>query len=413
MKHMNHVVVGAFALLMAFGSPSFGALIISEEFDGPTYAFEFNNYQPTETTVAFSQDTSGVLSGANSAKVDITVSGTEWWAIQVRSVDLNLLASSTLSFSFDIKSSADLNFNVVVEGENDPQNFPVSLLAGETKHYSFTTAELVNQGIHKLIFGLGSSTAGAAEVWIDNVQVEGDPVPNMNIPLVEEFDSAPAGENFGRFAFKNFGGGANYTFSQDTGSVLSGTNSAYLDITHSGDSGNWWAIQLRMENLVIGANTIIAVSFDIKTTEDITFLSRLESLVGQDPEDEIVTVLAGETKTVKYETGMITNAATSTFMLAMGDSTAGAAEVWIDKVKLRKWAPLSDIGDIALAQLPGTNGLALTWDTDEGYDYALETKSNLPIGNWTTNMVVPGVGGSVTVTTAVGQARAFYRVTSE
>ena len=76
--------------------------------------------------------------------------------------------------------------------------------------------------------------------------------------------------------------------------------------------------------------------------------------------------------------------------------------------------PIPEIGDITLVQLPGTNGLALTWFTGvDTYQYTLLGKDNLVIGNWTTNMTVSGVEGDLTVTTAVDQAQSFYHVIGE
>lgn len=415
MKHANHVVVGTFifTLLVAFGSPSFGALPISEEFDGPEYAFAFENFG-SGADYAVSQDTSSVLSGINSAKLDIVSSGGDWWAIQVRAADQYVYATSIVSISFDIKSSEAISFPFRVEGPNPAEEFPVSLLPNETKHYEFLTTESVNGGPSTFMFALGNTLPGPGTVWIDNVQIEVVSSSFLDLPIEEEFDSDPDGKFFGLFSFENYTGGAvdaAYTFSKDSGSVLSGTNSAHLNIFNSGSE--WWMIQVRMENLIIETNTIVDVSFEIKSTEDISFLSRIEG-AGNEVEDEIISVLAGETKTVNYQTGTLTNATIATFMLAMGSSiTTAPAEVWIDKVKLRKWAPLSEIGDITLTQLLGTDGLALTWDTDDGYDYALETKLHLTDLNWTINQIVPGVDGSVTVTTAVDQAQSFYRVTAE
>ncbi len=76
--------------------------------------------------------------------------------------------------------------------------------------------------------------------------------------------------------------------------------------------------------------------------------------------------------------------------------------------------PPPPIGNIAMAWLPGANGLALTWSTGSGYDYALQSKASLTNGDWVADMTgIPGTGGDVTVTTAVVQAQSFYRVISE
>ena len=416
MKHVNHAVVGTFIfiLLMAFGSPSFGTILVSEEFDGPEYAFTFENYEAGVAVYTASQDTNSVLSGVNSAYLDITAPGSDWWAIQVRTAPLYVYATSIVSISFDIKSSVELDCIFRVEGANDPEDFPISLAPGETKHYEFLTSEFINGGPTIFMFALGASSGVASEVWIDNVQIEVISSSFLDLPVVEEFDSAPDGKFFGLFSFENYPGGAvnaSYTFSQDTGSVLSGTNSAHLNITNSGS--DWWMIQLRLENLIIETNTIVDVSFVVKSTEDISFTSRLEG-AGNEAESEIITVLAGETKAVNYQTGTLTNANISTFLIAMGNSITNApAEVWIDNIVLRKWVALPEIGDITISPLSDSSGLALTWNTIEGYDYALETKSSLMDLNWTTNQIVPGADGSVTATTTVDQVQSFYRVTAE
>ncbi|RKX47317.1 MAG: hypothetical protein DRP64_01415 [Verrucomicrobia bacterium] len=78
------------------------------------------------------------------------------------------------------------------------------------------------------------------------------------------------------------------------------------------------------------------------------------------------------------------------------------------------FAPIPDIGDITLEWLAGTNALALTWATGDGFGYAVESKTSLLDENWTTNTTgIVGTGGDVTVTTAVDQAQSFYRVVGE
>jgi len=72
------------------------------------------------------------------------------------------------------------------------------------------------------------------------------------------------------------------------------------------------------------------------------------------------------------------------------------------------------IGDVMLDLLLGTNALTLTWLTEMDRDYAIETKSDLLIPGWTTNMMgILGTGGDITVTTGVDQVQSFYRVVGE
>ncbi len=73
--------------------------------------------------------------------------------------------------------------------------------------------------------------------------------------------------------------------------------------------------------------------------------------------------------------------------------------------------PPPEIGDIAMNQLP--SGLELTWTTGEGHDYLLQSKSNLTTVGWASNATYTATGASMTVTTAVDQAKTFYRVIVE
>jgi len=253
------------------------------------------------------------------------------------------------------------------------------------------------------IGGVGNSYFNGA---IDEVMIY-DLAAGSTSLLDEDFDIFPGSS----FTFENYGAGAAYTASQDTSGVLSGANSAKLDITSSGTE--WWAIQVRLENLQIEAGSTLEVSFQIKSTANLDFISRIE---GVNPvQDQAVSVLAGETKTVTYQTAEFVSGGNHTFLLALGNSTAGAAEVWIDAITIKKLIPRPlppAIDPIIMNPLPG-NAFAITWDTVAGYDYALDTKTNLLNAGWTLDTVVPGIAGSVTVTTTVDQAQSFYRVTSE
>ncbi len=59
------------------------------------------------------------------------------------------------------------------------------------------------------------------------------------------------------------------------------------------------------------------------------------------------------------------------------------------------------------------NGLVITWSTGDGFGYALQDKLTLQDVSWATNTTVTGTGGNVSVTTAVDQAKSFYRVIGE
>ena len=73
--------------------------------------------------------------------------------------------------------------------------------------------------------------------------------------------------------------------------------------------------------------------------------------------------------------------------------------------------PPPEIGPIAVDQV--TSGLELTWITGAGHDYLLQSKASLTDISWASNATYTATGASMTVTTAVDQAKSFYRVIVE
>ncbi|MEN8254567.1 MAG: hypothetical protein ABFR33_03765 [Verrucomicrobiota bacterium] len=74
---------------------------------------------------------------------------------------------------------------------------------------------------------------------------------------------------------------------------------------------------------------------------------------------------------------------------------------------------LPEIGDIAIELLPGGSELALTWITSDLYTYNLLEAAYLSNPTtWITNQTVTGGVSSVTATTSVSSAKAFYKAES-
>ncbi|MEN8254704.1 MAG: hypothetical protein ABFR33_04460, partial [Verrucomicrobiota bacterium] len=73
------------------------------------------------------------------------------------------------------------------------------------------------------------------------------------------------------------------------------------------------------------------------------------------------------------------------------------------------------VGDLSIIYLSGGGSVAISWNTDDWGTYALQAKTNLVEGSdWTDEESgIDGTGGSVSVTTAVGQAQSFYRAVKE
>ncbi|RKX45870.1 MAG: hypothetical protein DRP64_04070 [Verrucomicrobia bacterium] len=70
-----------------------------------------------------------------------------------------------------------------------------------------------------------------------------------------------------------------------------------------------------------------------------------------------------------------------------------------------------EIGSIVMNLVSA--GLELTWTTGPGHDYLLQNKANLTDLSWASNATYMATGASMTVTTAVDQAKSFYRVIVE
>ncbi|RKX35417.1 MAG: hypothetical protein DRP64_19345 [Verrucomicrobia bacterium] len=102
------------------------------------------------------------------------------------------------------------------------------------------------------------------------------------------------------------------------------------------------------------------------------------------------------------------------FVDAIADGTQ--VEMFTDdlQIEVHEVIPPPEIGLIAIDQLSGTNALSLTWATGAGYSYTVESKPDLLLSGWTNDITgIVGTGGDVTVTTAVDQAKSFYRVIGE
>jgi len=169
--------------------------------------------------------------------------------------------------------------------------------------------------------------------------------PSFAALIEEEFDAYPGST----FTYENFGGGAINTYSQDTGSVLSGVNSLKLDITNSGT--DWWALQVRAP-VTVAAGDVLEVSFQIKSTAELGFWSRIEGDAGIVPGgsmNEWVAVAAGETKTVTYQMAPMVGTGGALYMLALGNSTPGAAEVWVDNIQVTVIPEPATLGLLGLA----------------------------------------------------------------
>jgi len=323
-------------------------------------------------------------------------------------------ASGDLEFSIDAWDLDNPIINaIVIEAVTNPP--PTSIIAGQWLQINFTDGFYANAaGIHWASHGFGglrnwnymtdwenpsynASTAGSG--LIDS---KGNTVPGAGVTAAGWGGGGwSGGALWGGNGIETAGpdvlGGTNYLMQSDeTINFWWAFNGPGESVTVTGlDAGLNYNVKLYMLNNGTGnSGETTAIDLNGSTTASVTELDRWNSTTTPYVWSKVSPTAGGE-------------------LLFSVDATVFDNPV-INAIVIEAVAgTLPEIGNIAVDQLPGTNGLALTWATASGFNYILESKSDLAEGSWATNTTVSGTGGDVTVTTAVDQAQSFYRVTGE
>ena len=191
MKTLFTLFLCAFFALNIFGQIT---LPIMEEFDiAPNEnkfgVFDFNNYgsadvaDPNYTAYTIEQDATGMLSGTNSAKMNITATGNQWWTIQVRLGTIDVNAGDKLEVSYTAISTMDMSFRTALETANtahDPEPFriQVDLKPYERRTISYTTPVYPAFSQDWFMIAAGNSTTIAGTLWIDSISIKA--IPGVN-----------------------------------------------------------------------------------------------------------------------------------------------------------------------------------------------------------------------------------------
>ncbi|MDR1681853.1 MAG: T9SS type A sorting domain-containing protein [Candidatus Symbiothrix sp.] len=166
--------------------------LVDEEFndapDGNRFgAFSLNNYQTDIADWSYEIDNFAKISGDNSLYLNIFNSGTEWWALQVRTdefpgqtwkdvFEVSFKAASSVATAFDFKAEGEMNFNYRVE-----------LPGAETvRDFKFRTAPMDRDGFIVFFFALGTAPAG--EYWFDAFKVVKVDESAIASPETDAFD---------------------------------------------------------------------------------------------------------------------------------------------------------------------------------------------------------------------------------
>jgi hypothetical protein len=111
-----------------------------------------------------------MISGDNSDYINVFNSGTDWWALQVRTdefpgqqqgdiFEVSFKAASSVATAFDFKAQGQLDFTYRVELPGNE----------EVKDFKFQTTPMDGNGFIVFFFALGKVPAG--EYWFDAVKI--------------------------------------------------------------------------------------------------------------------------------------------------------------------------------------------------------------------------------------------------
>jgi len=322
-------------------------------------------------------------------------------------------ASGDLEFIFNARDHDNPVINaIVIEAVTNPP--PSSIVAGQWLQINFSDGWYVDasgfEGIHG---GGGLRNWNYMTEWENpsyNASTAGSGLIDSQGNTVIGAGVTAAGWGGGGWSGGvTWGGNSIETAAPD---ALGGTN--YL--MQSDESINfWWALNGLGETVTV-SGLDAGLKYNVK-------LYMLNNGTGNSGETTAVD-LNGST-TASFTELARWNSTTTPYAWSKVSSTAGGELVFsidatvydnpvINAIVIEAvGGTLSEIGNIAVEPLPGTNGLVLTWATASGFDYTLQSKINLQDLSWATNTTVSGTGGDVTVTTAVDQVQSFYRVIGE
>ncbi|MEN8254705.1 MAG: hypothetical protein ABFR33_04465 [Verrucomicrobiota bacterium] len=129
--------------------------------------------------------------------------------------------------------------------------------------------------------------------------------------------------------------------------------------------------------------------------------------------------IGGTTATLETEyenTGVITNVqadASGQIDITFTKTFGGSAHFCAMQISPLPFAAHSDY-DVAIEVISGSQ-VEISWDSEPGYSYKLQSKSDLvPAGSWTdVDTGITGTGGNVASTQTVSGTEAFYKVSTE
>ncbi|MBN1300471.1 MAG: carbohydrate binding domain-containing protein, partial [Melioribacteraceae bacterium] len=150
-----------------------GDVILSDEFDNGDSKWSSGWIDAANTSVAVSIDNTGILSGDNSYKIEVTNGGVEMWRIQ-RNANCPLLPGNKYTVSFMAVASQEAYINVLFEIAGDPYTKRLDdtvTVTTDPQTFTFVVSSFEAVPDNMLKFMLGSQRNNGATIWMDKIVV--------------------------------------------------------------------------------------------------------------------------------------------------------------------------------------------------------------------------------------------------
>jgi hypothetical protein len=298
------------------------------------------------------------ISGGNSAHLNIQNAGDQWWGLQFKVEDAALtsvIGGKSYNISFKIKSStANNKFQFHVQGQSSFAKDITVATANVTEVVSIDTSPMTTSGVANFLWAFGKNP-NVGDIWIDDIVITElavavfpvEPTFNLVEVFSENFENATVGpandpSNLGNTGAFNFGGGAVWTYGLETNYPITGTKSAYLNITNTGS--DWWTLQYKIDSkFPVTAGLKYKVTFKIQSSVANTILFKVQDVV--DFTQTLNLKGAYDVETFSIVTSAVDRSAgTANFMWAFG--TPGVpAEVWIDDIVIEEMQPVLSVNE--------------------------------------------------------------------
>lgn len=290
------------------------------------------------------------ISGSKSAYLNISNAANEWWGLQFIIEDAALttvVAGKSYNISFKIKSStANNKFRFSVEGRSGFVKDVTVTAANVTQVVSIDSSPMDSSGVANFLWAFGKN-ANVGEIWIDDIVITElavavvpvDPPFTLVSVYSENFENATVGPqsdpliNLGKTGAFNYGGGAVWTYGLETNYPITGTKSAYLNITNTGS--DWWTLQYKIDSqfpVTEGLKYKITFKIQSKVVTKVTF--KVQAL--QNFTQELTLKGGYETETISIISNrMDASGPNANFIWGFGNP-AVPTEVWIDDIVIEE-----------------------------------------------------------------------------